>query len=226
MHILVVEDELEMAELLKAGLKEEGHSVICAADGLEGLSLARHEEFDVVVLDLMLPLLDGLSVARRLRSDRNPVPILALTAKDEMAEIVEGLDSGADDYLTKPFALEELHARLRALARRGPTARPLVLEVADLSLNPATRRVTRKDRPLKLTRTEHRLLELLMRRSPRIVTRETIVEIIWGFDADVGNNTLDVLVSQLRRKVDLPGETPLLHTERGIGYFLRKPEEC
>jgi DNA-binding response OmpR family regulator len=224
MEILVIEDELSMATLLRQGLEEEGHSVVLARDGAEGLGVARDGEFDVVILDLMLPKLDGLSVARLLRDERNQTPILMLTAKDASRDIVEGLDTGADDYLTKPFSFDELLARLRAVTRRGAGGRSACLQVADLSLNPATRVVLRGGQKLNLTRTEYGLLELLLRRPGRVVPRESIIQAVWGFDSDVEDNTLDVFVSQLRRKVDKPGLARLIHTERGFGYCLREPE--
>ena len=223
MEILVVEDEPSMASLLRQGLEEEGHSVVLAADGADGLGVARDQEFDVIVLDLMLPKLDGLSVAQLLREDGNQTPILMLTAKDTSNDIVQGLDRGADDYLAKPFSFDELLARLRAVTRRGRGGSAF-LEVCDLRLNPATRVVTRNDAELKLTRTEYNLLELLARRAGKVVPRETIIRAVWGFDSDVESNTLDVFVSQLRRKVDPIGTPRLIRTVRGVGYSLREPE--
>ncbi|MCB9383569.1 MAG: response regulator transcription factor [Bryobacterales bacterium] len=225
MQILLVEDEQGIAEALKQGLEEEGHSVIRAADGLEGLGIARDADLDAIILDLMLPKMDGLTVARLLRDEQNATPILMLTAKDSRREIVEGLDAGGDDYLTKPFSLDELLARLRAITRRGRSggAEPS-LRAGDLALDPASREVHRGERELSLTRTEFRLLELLLRRKNRVVARESIIAAVWGYGSDVEENTLDVLVSQLRRKVDGPSEARLIQTERGVGYRVREPE--
>ncbi len=222
MQILVVEDERKMAELLRRGLTEEGHQVVVARDGVAGFELARDARFDVIVLDTMLPGMDGLSVARRLRDARNRTPILMLTAKDAASDVVRGLDAGADDYLTKPFSFEILLARLRAVSRRGSIAQPVCLEAADVRLDPATRRVTRGADTLNLTPREFSLLELLLRNSGRVVRRETILESVWGFDCDVHENTLEAFVRLLRLKVDTR-EPKLIHTVRGVGYALREP---
>jgi DNA-binding response OmpR family regulator len=222
MQILVVEDEQRMADLLKRGLTEEGHHVVVARDGATGFEIARVTQFDVIVLDMMLPKMDGLTVARRLREARNQTPILVLTAKDAAADVIRGLDAGADDYLTKPFSFEILLARLRAVSRRGVIAQPVCLEAADVKLDPATRRVTRGTEELSLTPREFSLLELLLRNSGRVVRRETILESVWGFDCDVNENTLEAFVRLLRLKVDTR-EPKLIHTVRGIGYALRVP---
>jgi DNA-binding response OmpR family regulator len=222
MRILVVEDERRMAELLSRTLQEEGHQVILARDGREGLEIARSSAFDVIVLDVMLPVMDGLAVARKLRENRNQTPVLMLTARDAPADIVTGLDSGADDYLTKPFSIDVLLARLRAVSRRGAIPRPVQLEVAGVKLDPATRRVTRGGDLLSLTPREYKLLELLMRNAGRVVGRETILESVWGFDTDVSENTLEVFMRQLRLKVD-SREPKLIQTVRGFGYMLREP---
>ena len=224
MQVLVVEDERRMAELLRQGLEEEGHSVVLAGDGREGLAIAESHLFDAIVLDVMLPVLDGFSVARKLRAARNQTPILMLTARDATPDIVAGLNLGADDYLVKPFSFEVLLARLRAVSRRGVIAQPPVLQVADLSLNPATRDVTRGGRRVALTRTEYGLLELLMKRAARVVTRENLIESVWGFDSDVRGNTLDAFIRLLREKVDTNGEAKLIHTVRGVGYMVKEPE--
>jgi DNA-binding response OmpR family regulator len=223
MHILVVEDEQRMAELLKRGLSEEGHQVIVARDGLSGLEIARATPFDVIVLDVMLPQMDGFTVARRLRDAHNQTPVLMLTARDTAADVVRGLDCGADDYLTKPFSFEILLARLRAVSRRGVIPRPLCLEVEDLKLDPATHRVTRSSVTINLTPREYNLLELLMRNHDRVVRRETILESVWGFDSDVSENTVEAFVRLLRLKVDA-WEPKLIHTVRGMGYVVRGPE--
>lgn len=219
MQILIVEDEQRMAELLKRGLTEEGHHVVVARDGATGLETARAAPFDVIVLDTMLPRMDGLTVARRLRDARNQTPILMLTAKDAAADVIRGLDSGADDYLTKPFAFDVLLARLRAVSRRGMIPQPVCLELADVRLDPATRRVTRGKQTLNLTPREFSLLELLLRNSGRVVRRETILESVWGFDCDVNENTLEAFVRLLRLKVD-SREPKLIHTVRGVGYAM------
>jgi DNA-binding response OmpR family regulator len=221
MQILVVEDEQRMAELLKRGLTEEGHHVVVTRDGDIGLETARAASFDVIVLDVMLPGIDGPTVARRLRDARNQTPILMLTAKDAATDIIRGLDAGADDYLTKPFSFEILLARLRAVSRRGVIPQPVCLEAADVRLDPGTRKVTRGKQTLNLTPREFSLLELLLRNSGRVVPRETILESVWGFDSDVNENTLEAFVRLLRLKVDTR-EPKLIHTVRGVGYTLRE----
>ncbi len=210
-----------MAELLRQGLTEEGHAVVVSLDGREGLSFAESEPFDLLLLDVMLPGTDGFSIVRRLRSRRNQTPILMLTARDAMRDIVEGLNLGADDYLTKPFSFEELFARVRAAGRRGPTPQPVNLETGDLSLNQATREVRRGQRSITLTRTEFTILELLMRHAGRVLSRDTLIETVWGGDSDIESNTLDAFMRLLRAKVEAPGEPKLLHTIRGVGYSLR-----
>lgn len=220
MRILVVEDEPRMAELLRQGLTEEGHAVVVSLDGREGLSFAENEPFDLLLLDVMLPGADGFSIVRRLRSRRNQTPILMLTARDAMGDIVEGLNLGADDYLTKPFSFEELFARVRAAGRRGPAPQPVNLETGDLTLNQATREVRRGSRPIALTRTEFMILELLMRHAGRVLSRDTLIETVWGGD-DIESNTLDAFMRLLRAKVEAPGEPKLLHTIRGVGFSLR-----
>ena len=222
MQILVVEDEPRMAALLERTLQEEGHQVLVARDGREGFEVAQCSPFDVILLDLMLPNMDGLSVARRLRASRNQTPVLMLTARDAPADIVNGLDSGADDYLTKPFLIDVLLARLRAVSRRGEIARPVCLEIADVKLDPASRRVTRGGAVLNLTPREYRLLELLMRNRGRAISRDTILQSVWGFGSDVNENTLEVFMRLLRVKVDVR-EPKLIHTIRGFGYMMREP---
>jgi DNA-binding response OmpR family regulator len=225
MRVLIVEDDARMSELLRQGLEEEGHSVVVAADGETGLAMAQAGEFDVVVLDVMLPKLDGIAVAKRLRGERNATPILMLTARDDTADIVKGLDSGADDYLTKPFSLEVLLARLRAVSRRGPIAQPVQLRVGDLELDTARREVRRAGVKVNLSKTEFTLLELLMRRAGQVVRRETIMESVWGYGAEVEDNTLDAFVRLLRNKVEPRGTTRLVKTVRGVGYTVREGEE-
>jgi DNA-binding response OmpR family regulator len=210
-----------MAALLRRGLTEEGHQVFVAYDGVEGYEMARSAEFDVIVLDVMLPGMDGLAVARRLREAHNQTPVLMLTARDTAASVIAGLDAGADDYLTKPFSFDIFLARVRAVSRRGAIPRPVCLEVADLKLDPSTRRVTRGDQPVNLTPREFSLLELLMRNHGRVITRDTILESVWGFDSDVAGNTIEAFVRLLRLKVDMT-EPKLIHTVRGVGYAMRE----
>ena len=222
MQVLVVEDERRMAELLRQGLEEEGHKVALAHDGRKGLAMAESYPFDVILLDVMLPGMDGFTVAKKLRGTRNQTPILMLTARDATHDQIEGLNLGADDYLVKPFSFDVLLARLRAVSRRGPIPQPVSLQMADLSLNPASREVMRGVRRISLTRTEYSLLDLLMRRAGRVVARDNLIESVWGFDSEVRNNTLDAFIRLLRDKVDAPGESKLIHTIRGVGYCLRE----
>jgi two-component system OmpR family response regulator len=221
MRILIVEDEKKMAAVLKKGLEAENHRVTLAFDGRDGLELASTMEFDVVVLDLMLPVIDGFEVARRVRKLDNRTPILMLTARDAAPDIVKGLDLGADDYLTKPFSFDVFLARLRSVARRGSAPRPTILQVDDLVLNPASHQVTRGEHEIHLSPTEFRLLELLMRRSGRVVPRDAIVEAVWDFDHEVEENTLDTFIRLLRSKIDREHDRKLIQTVRGVGYTLR-----
>jgi DNA-binding response OmpR family regulator len=221
MRILVVEDERSMASLLRQGLVEEGHAVTLAGDGRSALGIAEAGEFDLILLDVMLPGLSGFDVARRLRAQHNPTPILMLTARDSTTDVVQGLNLGADDYLTKPFSFEILFARVRALARRGPIAHPVLLEAAGLTLNQGTREVWRGRRRIDLTRTEYSILEVLMRNAGRVVTRDSLIEGVWGGRSDIESNTLDAFVRLLRAKVEEPGRTRLIQTVRGVGYTLR-----
>lgn len=222
MKILIVEDEKKMAAVLKKGLEADNHRVTLAFDGRSGLDSALTAEFDVIVLDLMLPVIDGFEVARRLRKNDNQTPILMLTARDSVPDIVKGLDLGADDYLTKPFSFEVFLARLRSVARRGSKPRPTVLQVGDLVLNPASHHVARGEREIHLSPTEFRLLELLMRRSGRVVPRDAIVEAVWDFDHEVEENTLDTFIRLLRSKIDRDHDYKLIQTVRGIGYTIRE----
>ncbi|MCW5966559.1 MAG: response regulator transcription factor [Bryobacterales bacterium] len=224
MRILVVEDDPRMLALLRQGLEEEGHGVTVAQDGEVGLECARALVFDVIVVDVMLPKMDGLSLARRLRDERNRTPILMLTARDHTIDIVRGLDSGADDYLTKPFSFEVFLARLRAVGRRGPIPQPPHLRVADLELDPAARVVRSCGRKVNLSRTEFALLELLMRRQGNVVPREVIMDSVWGVGANVESNTLDAFVRLLRNKIEPRESGRLIRTERGIGYGIWEPE--
>ena len=222
MRVLIVEDELQMAEQLRKGLEREGYSVLVASDGEHGLNLARTVEHDLLILDWMLPKLDGLQVARRLRQTKIDTRILMLTARDSPPDVVEGLDGGADDYLSKPFAFEVLLARLRALARRTPTTHQPVLRVLDLAVDPAAHRVLRGTEEIKLSSKEFNLLHFLIRRSGQTVPRRTLIEAVWGYESTIESNTLDAFIHLLRAKIDAPPRTKLIHTVRGIGYCLRQ----
>jgi DNA-binding response OmpR family regulator len=220
MKILVVEDEKGMAQVLRRGLEEESHVVSLAHDGASAVSLAQSAPFDMVLLDVMLPGMSGLQVARQLRESRENIPILMLTARDSVPDIVKGLDSGADDYLTKPFSFAILLARIRALERRVAEPRSRTLRVSDLALDITQRRVFRGSREIHLTPTEFRLLEFLMRNQGRVATRQAILEAVWGQTVNVEENTLDAFVRLLRRKIDEHEPVKLIHTLRGFGYSL------
>jgi DNA-binding response OmpR family regulator len=219
-RVLVVEDDEDIALALQRSLRMEGYEVRIAADGEAALDAAGGFHPDLVVLDLGLPKLDGIEVARRLRSGGD-VPILMLTARDGVEDRVEGLDSGADDYLVKPFERQELLARLRALLRRRPPRGSASMAVGDLSLNPDTHEVSRGDREIELTQREFELLEYLMRNERIVVPRQRLLEEVWGYDPFATTNTIEVFVSNLRRKLEAGGEPRLLHTIRGAGYVLR-----
>jgi two-component system, OmpR family, copper resistance phosphate regulon response regulator CusR len=223
MRLLVVEDEPEMAELLRKGLEEENHRVIVARDGRAAVELAKAYDFDAIVLDVMLPVLDGFAVTRRLRESQCQTPILMLTARDAAGDIAEGLDGGADDYLTKPFSFVELLARLRSITRRVQQGPASTIQVADLQLDPLGRQVVRAGKPIQLTATEFRVLEFLVRRAGRVVSRAAIAEAVWGFDEHVELNTVEAFISLLRSKIDRNFEPKLLHTVRGFGYSIRAP---
>jgi two-component system, OmpR family, response regulator MprA len=223
MRILVVDDEPAVRESLERSLRFEGYQVIVAADGAEALERVRDDRPDAVVLDVLMPRLDGLEACRRLRARGDDLPVLLLTARDGVAARVNGLDVGADDYLVKPFALEELLARLRALLRRaGGAGITGTLAYADLRLDPVTREVGRGDRTIVLTRTEFALLELFLRHPRQVLTRAILLDKVWGFDFETSSNSLEVYVGHLRRKTEAGGEPRLLHTVRGIGYVLRE----
>jgi len=219
-RVLVVEDDEEIALVLQRSLRLEGYEVRIAGDGETALDQSAAFNPDLVILDLGLPKLDGIEVARRLRS-ADDVPILMLTARDALESRVEGLDSGADDYLVKPFERQELLARLRALLRRRPPRGAASLTVADLSLNPDTHEVSRGERDIELTQREFELLEYLMRNERIVVPRQRLLEEVWGYDPFATTNTIEVFVSNLRRKLEAGGEARLLHTIRGAGYVLR-----
>ncbi|RDI51760.1 response regulator transcription factor [Nocardia mexicana] len=226
MRILVVDDDRAVRESLRRSLTFNGYTVDLAVDGVDALDKVGAQRPDALVLDVMMPRLDGLEVCRRLRSTGDDLPILVLTARDSVSERVAGLDAGADDYLPKPFALEELLARLRALLRRT-TADPgadssETMTFADLSLDPVTREVSRAERSISLTRTEFSLLEMLMANPRRVLTRSRILEEVWGYDFPTSGNALEVYIGYLRRKTEAEGETRLIHTVRGVGYVLRE----
>lgn len=225
MRILVVDDDRAVRESLRRSLAFNGYTVDLAEDGVEALDAIANERPDAVVLDVMMPRLDGLEVCRQLRSTGDDLPILVLTARDSVSERVSGLDAGADDYLPKPFALEELLARLRALLRRtGPeeSTESATMTFGDLTLDQATREVHRGKRSISLTRTEFVLLEMLMANPRRVLTRSRILEEVWGFDFPTSGNALEVYVGYLRRKTEAEGEPRLIHTVRGVGYVLRE----
>jgi two-component system, OmpR family, response regulator len=220
-RILIVEDEMKLAALLRRGLTEEAHAADVAGTGEDALWMARSTEYDAIVLDLMLPGVDGIEVCRRLRADGVWSPVLMLTARDGLDDRIGGLDAGADDYLSKPFAFTELLARLRALARRGTPERPAVLAVGDLRLDPATRNVWRGDAEVQLSPREFALLETFMRRPGRVLSRFELLEHAWDYEYEHRSNVIDVYVRYLREKVDRPFGRESLETVRGAGYRLR-----
>jgi two-component system response regulator MprA len=219
-RVLVIEDDAEIADVLRRFLRQEGHDVRTATDGDGALPAAAEFVPDLVILDLGLPGLDGVEVCRRLRAEGD-VPILILTARTELEDRVEGLDSGADDYLVKPFERQELLARIRALLRRRPPRGSASLTVGDLRLNPDTHEVTRGERRIELTNREFELLEYLMRNERLVISRERLLEEVWGYDPMAMTNTIDVFISNLRRKLEAGGGSRILHTKRGAGYVLR-----
>ena len=223
MKILVVDDERAVRESLRRALELEGYEIELAADGSEALyRLDGGEEPDAMILDVLMPGVDGLEVCRRLRGTGSKLPVLMLTARTEVEDRVAGLDAGADDYVTKPFALEELLARVRALLRRTTDEESDVVRFGNLELDPTTREVTRGGRPIELTRTEFSLLELFMRNPRQVLTRTIIFERVWGYDFGYASNSLDVYIGYLRRKTEADGEPRLIHTVRGVGYALRE----
>ncbi len=226
MRVLVVEDDPEISRFLVEGLTEERCLVDLVADGAAAIDLATAEEYDAVVLDLMLPGADGFEVCRRLRARGVDTPIIMVTARDALADRVAGLDGGADDYLVKPFAFEELLARLRALGRRGRTRHLThLLQYGPIALDPVAHTVTVDTRPVTLTATEYRLLECLLRRPEAIVTRDQLAQHVWGGEYDPLSNNADVYVGYLRRKLQVATREPLIHTVRGLGYMLRRGDE-
>lgn len=221
MRILVIEDESKVGCFIKRALEEESYAVDLCEDGAKGLEMALTTDYDLLVVDVMLPSMSGLDILKRLRSERIHVPVLILSAQSQIDQRVKGLDAGADDYLTKPFAIDELLARVRALLRRGATESPGILQVDDLILNPATRDVTRGGQRIDLTLKEYALLEYLMRHAGRVLTRPMISEHVWNQDFDTFTNVIDVYVNYLRNKIERGRAKKLIHTIRGSGYMLK-----
>jgi DNA-binding response OmpR family regulator len=221
MRVLVVEDERKVGSFIKRALEEESYAVDLCEDGAQGLDLALSGSYDVIVIDLMLPNLPGLEILRRIRKEKIHTPVLILTAQSKVDQKVKGLDAGADDYLTKPFAIDELVARVRVLLRRGTAESTGVLQVDDLILNPATREVTREGQRIDLTVKEYALLEYFMRHVGRVLTRPMISEHVWDQDFDTFTNVIDVYVNYLRNKIDRGRSRKLIHTIRGSGYMLK-----
>ncbi len=222
MRILVIEDEHKIANNIRKGLEQEAYAVDVAYDGEQGYDLASSEPYDCIILDRMIPKLDGVVLTKKLRAEDIHIPILMLTARTQLQEKVEGLDAGADDYVTKPFAFEELLARLRALTRRPQETQQSILTAADLTLNRTTFQVMRRDKELALSSKEFALLEFLMRHKNKIMTKDQIIAHVWNYDADVLPNTVEVYIGYLRNKVDKPFGKPLIHTARGFGYTIKE----
>jgi heavy metal response regulator len=222
MRILVIEDEKKVATFIKKGLVEEHYAVDTAFDGEEGLYLSEINEYDLIVLDLMIPKIDGFGVLKKIRERKDNVPILVLTAKDSVEDTVRGLDAGCDDYLTKPFAFAELLARIRALLRRDKKEKESVLRIADLSLSVVTHKVTRQGKEIELTSKEYALLEYFMRNPEKVLTRTMISEHVWDYHFDSNTNVIDVYVNYLRKKIDKDFDPKLIHTIRGIGYMMKR----
>ena len=222
MRILLAEDEHKVASFIQRGLEAEQYVVDAVYDGAAALERATDGEYDLLILDVMLPIHDGLAVLKEIRARKLSLPVLLLTARDTVADKVAGLDSGADDYLTKPFAFEELVARVRALLRRGGPATAAILTLADLRLDPVTREVTRAGRRIELTAKEYALLDFFLRRAGQVVSRAVIAHHVWGVDFDTFTNVIDVYVNYLRKKIDADFEPKLLHTVRGVGYVLKE----
>jgi heavy metal response regulator len=222
MRVLVVEDEKKVADFIQKGLEEEHYAVDTAYDGETGLYLTEVNDYDLIILDLMIPKIDGWEVLKRIRAKKNNVPILILTAKDAVDDIVRGLDSGCDDYLTKPFAFAEFLARVRALLRREKVEKEPILQIGDLTLSLVTHRVTRKEKEIELTSKEYALLEYMMRNPNKVLTRAMISEHVWDYHFDSMTNVIDVYVNYLRKKIDKDFETKLIHTIRGVGYMIKR----
>ena len=224
MHILVIEDEAKVASFIRRGLEAEHYSVDISLDGEAGLIQVFDQDYDLIILDVMLPKRDGLSVLQEMRRHKLRVPVLMLTARDTVADKVEGLDRGADDYLTKPFAFEELLARIRALLRRGSQTQATVLTLADLRLDPVSREITRAGKQIELTAKEFALLEFFLHQPGRVLSRVVIAQHVWGVDFDTFTNVIDVYVNYVRKKIDADFSPKLIHTVRGVGYVLKEAE--
>ena len=222
MRILLVEDDTAIARSLKEGLEDESYAVDVANDGSEGYRTAAADDYDVIILDIMLPEMNGYEVCRALRNDGNKTPILMLTARDAERDIVEGLDTGADDYLAKPFSFDVLLARIRALLRRPNEKLEEILQVGDLKLDPSSKKVTRASQEINLTAKEYGVLEYLMRNKGKVLSKEQIISHVWDFDADVLPNNVELFIMFLRRKIDKPFESKLIHTVSGFGYKLEE----
>lgn len=220
MKILVIEDEHRIAQAIREGLTAESYAVDLAYDGEEGYNSASADEYDLIILDVMMPKMDGNEVCKKLRADGNHTPIIMLTAKTQERDIVKGLDTGADDYLPKPFSFEVLLARIRAILRRPKESLGEVLQVGSLTLNPATKRVEREGNSIKLSAKEYAILEYLMHHPDRLLSKNNIMSHVWNFDADVLPNNVEVFINYLRKKIDKPFKSPLIHTVRGFGYKL------
>jgi DNA-binding response OmpR family regulator len=225
MRVLYVEDEKKVADLVKDALEREKYSVETASDGEQGEALALSRQFDLVILDILLPKRDGLELLKSLRAKKPSTPVLLLTAKTSVQDKVKGLDEGADDYLTKPFAVTELLARVRSLIRRGSGRQAGVLRVGDVVLDPLTRRVRREDKAIDLTTREYMLLEYFMRNKNKVLSRTVISEHIWGYNFDTGTNIIDVYINHLRNKIDGGFQRKLLHTVRGVGYVMKEADD-
>jgi heavy metal response regulator len=224
MRILVVEDEKKVSSFIKRGLEEEKYEVDTAGDGEEGLKMALGKPYDLIVLDWMLPKKDGLAVVKELREKKTPTPVLMLTAKDSLEDIIAGLDSGSDDYLTKPFAFAELLARVRALLRRSEMDKGAELRYGDLRLDPVSHKVWRKDKEIDLTAKEYGLLEYFMRNANQVLTRTMIADHVWDYTFDTFTNIIDVYVNYLRKKIDRDADKKLIHTVRGVGYIFKEED--
>jgi len=222
MNVLIVEDDISVARFLRQAISEAGYSAVVTADGHSALEHSRSGRYSLILLDIMIPRINGLEVCRKLRQENFQTPVLMITARDTLEDKVEGLDAGADDYLVKPFQLAELLARVRALLRRG-NAPPAALQIDDLVLDPTTRRATRGAKPISLSATEYALLEFLMRNAGRVLSRAAILDHVWQYDFEGNDNVLDVYISYLRSKIDRGHPSPLIHTARGIGFRIGSP---
>ena len=219
--MLIVEDEIKLANAVRRALELQKYTVDVAHNGTDGLDLAIGEKFDLIILDLMLPMIDGLEICRQIRKEQIHTPILILTAKGQVSDKVTGLDAGADDYLVKPFSFEELFARIRSLARRPAPVIETMLTVADLTLDPATFKVARKDKLIQLSTKEFAILKYLIRNKNKVVTKEQIVEHVWNYESDILPSTVEVHIKHLRDKIDRPFKSKLIHTVRGFGYEMK-----